>query len=503
MLFVESRLTRRSGKMIHKKSVGFADAYRNDPHPFLGFLGGRLGMLAAGFDKHESTVFETDALHYQSILSSFSPAERKQELRLRAVADLSDETEEFWKTETAPSPADLSVEERIFLVDWRDFFDNGKLEGLNRRVQAHLKHYPVRVGRKRQDTSGFRLFGRETAGEHMLLIPPDLVAGYIAHERQHVHLRVERSGPLFADATARYDILREMTVDVVPGSDARQLRRSWIELEKIGQWDPDWRDPDHRPEAYFSNYDQHIRCWVPQYEALIRHCARLTQRAIVERISEADTEIGVLEIGYGTGALTELLLGWIEQLNEPVVDTRPNKPIVRSFLGVDVSDRMQAIAAKRFGESRLAPRRFVVGTAPVWADPVPEYGPFDLICGSLVLHDMVSASGPSAAEELLAQLRTVLAPHGRVIFGDPFTAADQARRDEQLAGWQGWMKGMGLSSNEVTAFFHGNRDMVETVTNEQMREGAALAGFEVPEFTLLPGAALWSPFQVVSLRRKS
>ena len=121
---------------------------------------------------------------------------------------------------------------------------------------------------------------------------------------------------------------------------------------EVGRWEPGWDEyPGNRPHSYFARYDQHIRCWIPNYDELIRSCAAATAMEIL-RIRERGQTVWLLEVGYGTAALSAQLLPWIDMLNDPY--QKLGKPIpVRLYDTIDRAPDMTEIAKNGLGANSL------------------------------------------------------------------------------------------------------------------------------------------------------
>jgi SAM-dependent methyltransferase len=486
-LVPESRLLRRScGRIL----VGALRTLDHNPkgHPLMRFLGGWHQLLADAFEKGGDAVFQIDSGYYQSCLKAFGDESRRQ---VRAVADLTDETERFW--DSNPDPLETSVRERIFLTDWRSFFDDGMLTELTKLLDRQRARYEVRVGHTDKPWNGQRHpLGDAGAGQHLLLMEPDLVGGYVK-EGAARHVRVERSAAKYAEAGHRYRELRDATVLFQRGWSPLELRRHWLDEHAIGAWKPEWDGMRGPGPDYYGQYDRHIRCWIPDYERLVKHCADLTTGELAARMRETDRPLTVLEIGYGTGALTRYLLEWIRHLNRPLEGLGAR--IVERYLGVDRSDVMQTITMSRLA-NRGVDARFCTGTAP--GDWPPGARRYDVVCGSLVFHDMV---GGGRLPDVLRAFKDVLASRGRLVFLDVFFD-EEPHRARGLSFWKRWMQEFGLRDSEIDAFFSGNQDMLNSVSATELRDAARAAGFDSPEFRSVPGIRQESPFRVAVLRKQ-
>src|SRR5205807_281803 len=103
-----------------------------------------------------------------------------------------------------------------------------------------------------------------------------------------------------------------------------QILRAWMLKDKVGMWKSDWKEVERRDASYFINYDMHIRVWVPYYDQLIAQAAGIIQREIARLMRLNHHSLELLEVGYGTGALTVPLVSWLETLNRPFESLRNN-----------------------------------------------------------------------------------------------------------------------------------------------------------------------------------
>lgn len=496
LLSPEALLVKRSAKEILYQSTSFVAAHSNT-HPIIGFLGGRLSMLARGFNVHGPNVFQMEAKHYYGSLIAYFASQSAQSLQVRAIADRSSNVEKFW--EKSLDPLKTSVAERLFLVDWKVFFRQEQFEKLHQLLQAQTIHnYSVRLGVKSEAILDLHVFGENAIGQDLLLVEPDLIGGYIKDTSGDM-LRVEKNVHLYREGVERYQSIRQKTLTVRHGMSVAELKRAWLDLSDIGRWNLEWGEPDTRDNSYFDHYDQHIRCWIPNYENLLKHCAVLAQEAISQRMRHKNESIRVCEIGYGTGELSESLMSWMNNLNAPV-ETLHRAPIIDAFLGIDSARRMQQIVNRRFTNRRTY-QIFDVCNAPTWSRTVKEYAPFDVICGSLVLHDMVAGNVMDMMSNFLKKLTPIMANNGLVIFADVFLSDDQKIRSEQLVKWRKYMRQVGLNEKEVDDFFLGNPELVDTLTKAKIEAVIGNEGFEMIELSPIPGSSESSPLRVLVLQK--
>lgn len=495
LLSPEAILVKRAAKEILARSSKFVATHSNT-HPIIGFVGGRLSMLARGFDVLGDNVFETDARHYSGSLAAYLSSEPSQSLQVRAIADRSSDVETFW----GKKPDRLPVAERLFLVDWSVFFKREQFEKLHQLLQDETdKKYSVRLGVKSVAMSGKHILGEKAIGQDLLLVEPDLVGGYVEDPPGNI-LRVEKNKDLYRDGAERYEGIRKRTLKVQSGMSVSALRREWLELNGIGRWDPDWGEPDSRPNSYFDSYDQHIRCWIPDYENLIKHCAVLTQAAISQRMRETNRPMHICEIGYGTGELSESLLSWMDNLNAPV-EAVHRPPVISTFLGIDSARRMQEFASRRFAGKKSS-QVFDVCTAPTWSRTVREYVPFDMMCGSLVLHDMVADTNVvDKMVEVLGKFAPVMSRKGLLIFADVFFSDEANERALQLDKWKKYMRWMGMSHEEIEVFFSNNPELIDTLTMSKIKAVEQKSKFDLIDLSAIPASESF-PLRVLILQNR-
>jgi hypothetical protein len=496
-LSIGLRLLRRQNVLLTQQTCLIAERYRQE-HPFTRFVGGWLTQINEELSSRGSSVFQVDARYYEGCLSAFRHSDQRT---VTAIADLSDSTETFWKRR--PEPLRTSVNERIFVIDWCLFFDSARFPRLCEFLRDQRKEYPVRLVANSTPFLFEHQFGHDGVGCHLLLIEPDVVGGYIS-ERQRRYLRVESNKGMYERASFQYEAIRDMSIAIDPNWSDADIRRAWIQKEKIGIWNPEWDEVHTRSEDYFSKYDMHIRCWIPGYEQLIGHCAATIQREIAESLDTDGSPSCLLEIGFGTGALTEQVLRWVEHLNRPFTLLGKPRPI-QSYIGVDRAPKMCELfreKLRRLGDlaidSQFANAVALKGLR--WITGDGGEGACVLLFGSLVLHDILGSNPAASFEEFLCDCRSLLTPGGGIVLADSFTSADGAERARQMDYWRRSMMSNGLSDDEADAFFAYNHEMVETITVSQVREAAARNGFEYIDPGPVPGTSTWSPFKVVILR---
>lgn len=495
-----SRLLRRSSVSFQKECLDSFVLFRND-HPFVRFLAGWNVQLLADLRQRGRYVFEIDSTYYQACLSTFQSLTSRS---VRAIADLTDTTEAFWLSST-PDVLKTSVKERLFVVDWREFFDSTRFNQLCAflRMQAALtQEYSVRLvlSSSVQALQSPHHFGEIGLGYHLLLMSPDVVGGYVKRERQRL-LHVESNAGLYDRAVHFYTAVRERSFQIEPKWTNEQIRRAWMKNDGVGFWNPDWHEVENRSDDYFRHYDIHIRFWIPFYDQLIRQTAAIVQGEIARLMRTDQRSLEILEVGFGTGALTRPLLGWIQNLNQPFRIMSKPLPIAR-YTGVDRAMPMCDLLNREFRDAvRGGECTFTNGIALEGLDmAVGDGSSFSVICGSLVLHDLFSGNGTSPVE-VFKGFRRFLRPNGSLIFADAFFS--DANKGAQLEVWRRRMMDNGLLKEEVEVFLGSNPEMIEAVSFDKVRTYAGEAGFDFDDPGPLPAPGASWPFRVIVLRVKS
>lgn len=167
----------------------------------------------------------------------------------------------------------------------------------------------------------------------------------------------------------------------------------------------------------------------------------------------------VLELGLGTGEWAERFL-----MRHPEVE----------FEGVDFSDRMRNIAARRLESFRDKVRLHSTDLN----DRLPR-GSFDLVVSFFALHHVREKS------RLVAEISARLVEGGRFLWADITTAEPPALEQRFLDDWVAFMRQSGLEEEGIRHVLqdHRENDLPETVESQvgYLRR----AGFD-------PAALIWS-----------
>lgn len=481
-------------------------AHHHDDHPLLRCFAGWLGQVADQIH-HRPTRLEVDAHYYQGCLSKLQGV---ADLNVRAIADLSDTTETFWLD---ADPLNTTASERIFLVNWKVMFENNRLDKLLGFLRKQSEQYPVKVHHMRPSSADDpHVFGREGFSRNLLLMKPDLVGGYVkrqrdmsrdalgrpGEDRSPIFLRIQSNESVYREAEAQYARISERALTFDPRWDRATLRQAWMVKNRIGRWDADWGDIKDRSGDYFEHYDLHVRCWIPEYERLVAHCVKLVEVEITRILRGTQGSIRVLEIGCGTGALTVQLVEWIQNMNRPFLDLRVLPPI-EHFTAVDRSTHMIGLTRAALGDVDKYRIHVCEDTAPVFfSHDVEQHRPFHVICGSLVLHDLLDVDPPRSADDLLEKLSAELAIGGCLVLADSFFFGSPKEREKQLRAWKQAMAVSGMQRNQIEEFLDHNNEMIETISLDDLQQIAPKHGFSAPQVLRMPGD---SPFGVLVMMK--
>lgn len=395
-------------------------------HPTPHLMSGWLDALAQEVESGGPKQFVTDADYYTA---SFSRLRRWGAGKVAAIADLTDSTEPFWMPDH-PDELSVSVDERVFLVDWKWFFEEeftlSEYVSLWKRhkVRHRDRKYEIYIATKETlRADEVHPLGPDAVGHHLLLIEPDIVGGYRMKPghgggRQ---LIVKRDTLQHATASQFYNAIKQRAVHFDPNSKVPDLRRELLAKTGIGRWDLEWtNETEYRSSDYFQLYDRNIRCWIPLYNQMIDDCASHVSREILRIYAKHAKPVDLLEVGYGTGNLTQRLLPWIETTNKPFFDLDHTGPVAK-YRAVDRAEQMtrRARESLRPNDYNHFDFRLVRGTA--W-EGVPPHK-YEVIFGSLAMHFLV---GPDPTEEILDQFFASCAEYSgddaSLVFADVFSA---------------------------------------------------------------------------------
>jgi len=473
-LSVGHRELRRASRELAGSVQQLIDYYADD-HPHLYLTDGWVSTLASDIRSGGPSAISADAEYY---IYMFKALQKHEQFTIRAIADLTDNTESFW-TSGHPEPLSAPVGERIFLIDWRMFFEGA--QELARyidywRSQLHrYQDYRIYVATKDNMRLPVRHpFGSEAVGLHLLLIEPGDTFGGYQNRRDYQSRRqfcMEQDPRRYQNAKAFYDATLESAIPLEPGHDVISLKRAWLAKHHIGYWDSDWtQETELRPADYFDWYDQHIRCWIPSYNKLVAECAATVAREIMRIRQIGGRPVNLLEIGYGTGALNALVVPWIDYLTRPFEELG-DLPPVDYYHAIDRAEQMRMTARDRLGAGATWLRQVA------WREVRTDIH-YDIIFGSLVLHFMIDNTvGDSSPDTFFEECAKRLQDGGSLVFADSFGAESKAGNEAAVQRWRDWMIGNGLSQEYADSFLKGNPDMAEALSVEKLKAAAGRNGF--------------------------
>jgi SAM-dependent methyltransferase len=190
---------------------------------------------------------------------------------------------------------------------------------------------------------------------------------------------------------------------------------------------------EHGP--YASCYDSTMVRVTPEYFAQLNKLSEAATDAVLDRYRRGHKAIAILELGYGTGALTSRLARSLTQITH-VLDAHTREPISLSYQGWDYNGFMKDIA-----ESQL---RAVGAPFPIdmlvrdFGDPDSRQGRHDLIVGSFVTQNWVSQNDDDRSILFFEWVEALLRPGARALFLNAYYP-DRESRDTFRANYQRYL----------------------------------------------------------------
>ena len=502
----EVRLLRRSVRRFQSNAFDFMEAHRPS-NPIVGFLAGHVHAAADGLQAEGDRVFLTLGQFYADSMIAFADADGDTAARLgtvRAVADLAASPESIW--DGAEDPLAIHIQERIFVLDTELLFDATRLERLSHIFREQGTRHPVFAVERSSVPHLHHPIG-DAIGLDILLMEPDLVAAYVPRRlgtKDEAHLYVRRDPDDHLAGERYYAALRQRAFavgDVTCGTD---IVRGWLARSGVGAWNPEWpRAVESRPVDYFRDYDRHVRCWIPAYTHLVQQTGDIVSRLLLHRLLAGAGRLSVLEIGCGTGALTEVLARWLLHIDAPHREAA-EAGVVDRLVALDPAlPMLEAAEARMEAAFRRTPPflAFTSGRLPDFVPASVERARFDVLCGSLVLHDLLEGADQGAMVDVLARLASRLRPGGSLVFADIFPDEDDEVRERQLEEWTSWMTDVaGIAPATVAVFLGANADMTRAPSWEAVRTAAlTVAPNVMAHAEAARGAPGDCPFRVVTL----
>lgn len=455
---------------------------------------GWLHQVAEEIKYGGTALFEIDSDYYEGCLLRLKSQE------IKAVADLSSKTENFWVNN--PDPNEVKVSVRVFLMDWQDLFDDNILIKYINTFRQHSEHYPVRFGitpsrTSWNENSKIKEFSNSTDW-HLLLGEPNIIGGYV-QEDDRLLLRIMREDYSFAKALKVYTNLENDSIQYVPEWRLPDLRRAINAKHHVGYWQDYWKDEvEYRGPLYFPLYDRHILTWIAKYPELIEGATSMIIDNIIRIYRSHSSQITILEIGFGTGSLTEKVLDWCYNFGKDI----PSLINRVHYVGIDrASEQMMPFLEQKVNIN-LRDREFHNGTAfKSLPRTVDEHESFEVIFASLVLHDILGLDHVNKFEELLKDLNYYLSPGGVAIFADIFLTGDEKKDRSRLEYWKYHMNSH-LYSTTVERFLSHNKDMVSPILESVAISLGDKHGFKV-DFSDHPEYQRNTPFRLMEIKKKT
>jgi len=214
---------------------------------------------------------------------------------------------------------------------------------------------------------------------------------------------------------------------------------------------------------------------------MVSDCAALAEGEIaraLQRRGESKEQLSILELGFGSGSLTSLVLEWVRNLNRPF-EVLDDDPPVRRYEGWDRAPQMVSKVRPLARGTAMSGCQVVLTRTTIWPAPTRRPRRYDVIFGSLIFHFMVDATAAVVTMgEFFGECVRRLRPGGSLVLADVFPADDGDQRAAQLARWSDWMCGDegGLEPSEVATFLEGNQDMVHAPSPERVIAAALAHG---------------------------
>lgn len=456
---------------------------------FKSLFKGWFAQLTSEIKEGGDQIFDIDSNYYANCLIEIETDD------VCAIADLTNPVENFWLEN--PNPNNTKVKERIFLLDWKVFFNNSKLEKYIRIFRTNRQLYDVRVGHAPLRISSNLHHFENRIGSDLFIGKQHLVGGYISKNNRTL-LRMVRNERTYKEALSKYKNFREDSFEFKIDWNVNDLRKAWLEHNKIGHW-ANWGEiVENRTIDYFENYDLHIRCWIPRYDDFIEGCFNLIRKHTLQLFRGSTHRLKILEIGFGTGALTKYILDWIHQFDKPFEGT-PNSIY---YCGMDPA-RNEMFANTNYQiNSSDKDKYFFTGSAfDAIHEKVKHQAPFDIICASLVLHDLNTEFPNINFPNQLKQFSHLLKDGGRVIIADLFGTTDKIKHAERFKYWKDFLNS-NLSKDATEIFLNKNKDMVNCIKEETVKTLSEQHGFKA-EFQNVPIGERISPFKYLILTKIS
>ena len=472
------------------------DTTKDQENFIFAVLSGLVTSLRKGLIPEGRNILYLDTDFYPEILKLAMEKDH-----IYAIADLTDETEKIW--DTIPDGEATAVKERTFLLPWNEFFHPQYLSKFYDLAKLHQDFYDIKFSHIPLVSIGREEFRDAIGNDLMVALNSNVVCYYVLKgDRKLLKVIFD---PVIADkAMKEYEWI---TRDAIRFSKEKfgsfhELRENWIQINNFGVWVWKNKPVEDRGPKYVNYYDIHIRCWIWKYEELIINTIRALKSEILTRVEDGSTvQKKILEIGYGTGAVSIPAIHWISQLNKSF-ELKSADAKVRYF-GIDREGKLMKDILYSKLSGQIEPHRFWKGIA--W-DDIPESlhtVRFDIIVLSLVLHDIITDDPLAKFESFIANSIEYLCDNGVIIITDIFHTLDPRRKEEEVVFWKNEMRQIGLSEAQIDTFFKYNMDMIDTIHREDAKDIVERYGLTLDVRNIPVVYGTISPFKIMMIRKGS
>jgi hypothetical protein len=403
-----------------------------------------------------------------------------------------------------PPPEETWVRDRTFWVVWDQVLDTqvfSDLVCLFKRQAAHLNNYTVRVGIANQQLREAKHpLGDTAVGYHVDLRGGDSVGGYQRTDQKRYVLITDEK--LHQDARRYYELGKSCSFVFESTFEGINCRSELNRICNIGTYKSDWERPvAERSGEYFEKYDVNIKTWITKrwYHALTRLCAR---KVIAELLRRHRMQPKLLEVGYGTGAMSRIILEWIATMNE-LAEMHYTEPYVDTFHGLDAAEEMRRRTSINLHDySKWSQFSEGVFDEKLNIDHLIGAGnKLDILCGSLVLHDLLQGDTAKTVPLQMKTLDRLVRHDGVVLFADIFEPDDADAWKYEIKCWTEGMRAEGMTDEQISTFMELNPEMRHPVKESELIKCALEYGFSAEIIPISQPGSSRSPFKVLQLSR--
>lgn len=501
-------------RKIKNEAIDLVNTNRDNPFSY-GFIGWYSALISEVINPAHKNSFTASPKFYHHCLSGIT---KYGIVNIQAIADLSNPVDD-WRD----SHINLwnGVSERIFYINWEYMFDETKLIELINILKASSNRYKENkceiflVTSKEVNKIRTPILSNDiqTLGYNLFLARPNIVGAYIEDKAgEALYLEATTNNEkLMNNVSDFYEIVKRKALKVYDGKEVlfdinqKSLRKEWIRKNKLGSWKEEWAI-NSSLNNYCDNYDVNIRLWTPNYDKLITQCSEIILEEIIKLFRESQRSLKLLELGFGTGALTEKIFIGISNINEPgsvYKKQRYNHCIpISSYYGIDSSKCMRLIvedsllktqAMKKYNfQIDIRDDEFHLGWTP------PEK--VDILFGSLILHYIFSENTQQQVIKLFTHIDQYILKEGKssMVFLCTIFSEETEQKKQQINYWREYMAYMGQSNSDIDNYILKNNNMVDSPSYSQLLEAATHCGFNIDRKVVFKN----SPFVIISLMRQ-